>query len=237
MSEPQSVDDTLFGESDNYLQKQGLDISGGLKDLLILFLREFFSQQPEYTWREDPHATDIVIVDHFPSDEESVQEYPRIVVNRGTVRKTNITMGDIKEPILAATDEQGLKMSDMLSATVRFQCAAKEGVEAGRIATMVFVAILVFRRVLYRQGMHEVRNLQLGQEANLERDSEIVAQVVPVTLQCNLQYDWIIQRDAPTHKQIDGSLQLDDDGVVGQDFTVRSDIQVSDVDSGPSQST
>lgn len=229
LAEPESLKDTLFGTKEKFLQEQGLDIAGGIKDLMILFLREFFAQQPHYPWREDPHETEIVICDNFPDDDEQVQSYPRVVINRGSVRKTNITLGDKKQPLLAATDEQGVKMGDLLQGTVRIQCAAKEGVEAGRIASMVFVSIMVFRNTLYRQGMHDIRNLDLGQEANLERDSEVVAQVVPVTLQCNFQYDWIIRQMAPVLDHIDlKQVFLNEDGVVGQDFTVRSDIEDSE---------
>lgn len=162
-SDQQPVDNLLTDES---------------KNRLIEFLRFIFERSEQYTFNDDEIESKISISDIYPKKEDT-EKKPAIVVRRENMMLTNRGVGHF----LGWTYSKnfGSKFMDLLQTQVVIECYSREGLEAEKIANMVFASILFYRRKLRTVGrVHDILSAGIGPEVPQRVSSEITLAMVPV---------------------------------------------------------
>lgn len=162
-SDQQPVDNLLTDES---------------KNRLIEFLRFIFERSEQYTFNDDEIESKISISDIYPRKEDT-EKKPAIVVRRENMMLTNRGVGHF----LGWTYSKnfGSKFMDLLQTQVVIECYSREGLEAEKIANMVFASILFYRRKLRTVGrVHDILSAGIGPEVPQRVSSEITLAMVPV---------------------------------------------------------
>lgn len=177
-----------------------------IKYMFLHFMQELFSQQEQYTWDSDEEKSDILITDQMPDDMSVVEKKPMIVLFRGPMRPMQSSIDQLEKITL----KKGVKRySDLWSGQIRFECIARFGLEAETIATRVALALVTFKDILRERGLHDYREVTIGEEGAMEVDSEIVSTVVSVTLQYTAQFTWKVTTDAEELKDFEIGFCID----------------------------
>ena len=148
------------------------------KNRLIEFLRFIFERSEQYTFNDDEIESKISISDIYPKKEDA-EKKPAIVVRRENMMLTNRGIGHF----LGWTYSKnfGSRFMDLLQTQVVIECYSREGLEAEKIANMVFAAILFYRRKLRTVGrVHDILAAGIGPEVPQRASSEITLAMVPV---------------------------------------------------------
>jgi hypothetical protein len=198
-------------------QPQGLgeDPLSSYLRIFTRFLQLVFAsfEKGSYQWSQDFGTTDIVIQGEGTVQTEVVEKRPAIVVSRGPVAFTNLVLDQFAGPLLDAqtgkltrnlnlvTGER--RHTEMLSASVSYNCLSKEGLEAQGIAWRCAYATRVLKRALLRVGMHRVgEELQVGSESPpgsiVQPDPKEII-MVPVGVPFYFQQTWT---DGPLDKTL-----------------------------------
>lgn len=199
----------MVSESDfNYMEDSNYNATDGIKKLFLNFLQEFYAQQKEYTFSYDEEETDILITDRVPDDLSVVQKKPAITTFRGTMQPMNLSLDQIEQDSLT---ESTTRYGDLWSGQMRFECMADLGMEAEKIATRTALALITFEPILRQRGIHEYRDVTIGEEGVMQSDSEIVTSVCSVTLRYTAKFTWRLHTDldAETLEGIGLDLYLD----------------------------
>lgn len=146
--------------------------------IFVKFLQLVFAsfEKGAYRWEPDMALTDIVIQDQGSINREVVEKRPAIIVSRGPVAMTNIAMNQFAGPLLdPKTGKVTMNLdavtgasrhTDLYSATMTYNCLAREGLEAQRIAWICAYATRVLKKALLSAGMHRVgEEVQVGAES------------------------------------------------------------------------
>lgn len=177
----------------NFLQPDsGLNITGGIKNLFLSFLQEFFAQQQEHTWHPDESETDLLITDGFPEDLSVVEKRPIIVLNRSSITPMHISTDKIEKKKL---NDGSVRYSDLFKGGVQLQPIAKDGLSAEQLSTRCMLALLMFRPILRKRGLHKLNDVSIGEESAVESDAEIVGSMVPVTVRYVVKFSWRLVRE------------------------------------------
>lgn len=191
------------------------------------FLQAVFAtfEKGDYRWTLDPNTTDIVITDQATIAREVVEKRPAIILTRGPASFGNLAMdqlagpGPLSKPPSADMKYPNMdwasgtrRYTDLVACTMTYNCLAKEGLEAQRIAWICMMATRRLKRALMNQGMHRVgEEVQVGAETgpgaivSPESDNEIV--LIPVTVPFYFQDFWAISpADKKLLKHIDLAL-------------------------------
>lgn len=139
--------------------------------LFVRFLQVVFHsfQKGDYRWEPDLELTDIVISDQGMVGREVVEKRPAIACERLGAQWLNVSMDQFK----SFDFETGRREhTDLVMAVMRYNCIAREGLEAQRIGWISNYATRTLKRNLMRQGLHRVgENVDVGPEedaANLD---------------------------------------------------------------------
>jgi hypothetical protein len=134
--------------------------------LFVRFLQVVFHSfaKGSYRWDADDATTDIVISDQGSLGNEVVDKRPAIVVIRGPASWSNISMNQFKSfDFNTGTTTH----TDLIAASVAYQCMAIEGLEAQRLAWISSYATRTLKRNLLRAGLHRVgENIEMGAETD-----------------------------------------------------------------------
>lgn len=167
--------------------EQATDVS---KKRVIEFLRFIFSRDRLYPYTDDDLTTGIVITDVFATKGETREPKPKIVVRRDNVVLTNRSLGHFME--WTWSKNFGSRYMDLLVSNVVVECYSRLGVEAERIASKVFTAVLFYRKQLRTVGMiHDILSVGIGAEQNVRVTSEVELAMVPVQLNFSFPLVWI----------------------------------------------
>lgn len=148
------------------------------KNRLLEFLRFIFERSEQYTFNDDEVESKISISDIYPKKEDT-EKKPAIVVRRENMMLTNRGVGHF----LGWTYSKnfGSRFMDLLQTQVVIECYSREGLEAEKIANMVFASILFYRRQLRKVGrVHDILTAGIGPEVPQRSSSEITLAMVPV---------------------------------------------------------
>jgi hypothetical protein len=156
--------------------------------IFIKFLQLVFAsfEKGAYQWGPDMTTTDIVIQGEGTVAAGVVERRPAIIVSRGPVAFTNISMNQFAGPLLDPKTGQFTpnwdfsldkrRFTDLLSSSVTFNCLSSEGLEAQRIAWTAAYAVRTLKPALMRCGLHRV-----GEELQVSSESAPGAIVQPDT--------------------------------------------------------
>lgn len=163
--------------------------------LFVKFLQLVFGtfEKGSYKWTGDPQTTDIVISHDLSFGGEVVERTPCIVVTRGPFAFGNVAMDQFK-----ALDEKTGRRShtDLVSASVTYQCMSKESLEAQRLAWISMMATRRLKRNLMRAGLHRVgEEIQVSpsQSADGLIGTDTDAELVTVSVPFYFQDSWTIE--------------------------------------------
>ena len=149
--------------------------------LFVLFLQTTFGQfeKGAYRWDSTEENSDITISDQATVNKEVVEKRPAIIVSRGPAAFANIALDQFAGPLMVKQSDGTFKFTpnsdpvtaaqrhtDLISASVTYNCLSREGVEAQRIAWIAMYATRVLKRILLGAGLHRVgEELQVGSES------------------------------------------------------------------------
>ena len=153
--------------------------------LFVRFLQVVFStfEKGAYHWEPDLELTDIIISDQGIIGLDVVEKRPSIVCMRGGASWSNVSMDQFK----SFDFQTGVRThTDLIASGMVYNCLAKEGLEAQRIAWIASYATRVLKRNLMRAGLHRVgENVEMGPESDagsLLGDSGKEISLVPVSV-------------------------------------------------------
>lgn len=164
--------------------------------LFARFLQVFFAtfEKGSYQWTADEKTTDLVIQGEGTIRKEVVEKRPAIVISRGPVAFTNVSM----DQFLAFDPGTGKRShTDLLSSSMTYQCLSKSGLEAQRIAWLAAYITRTQKRALNRSGLHRVgEEIQIGAESPpgsvvASNPGEII--MVPVSVPYYFQQSWSVE--------------------------------------------
>lgn len=176
------------------------------KDTLLLSLKAFFSTHCEFKWSPNPSDSGLSITDAFPVEKDQKGNYPAIVVQRHEFGWRNGHLGQAVYNNMQ-DEESGL---DLLRGSFSCLCASTMGLEAERLAEIVFLFFTRYRKVISCKGLFDIQNPTLGSEQLTKFGSDTDIVVVPVRLQVQVEDSWTV---------IEGGPSL-------EDFTIRLETQI-----------
>jgi hypothetical protein len=196
-------------------QPQGLDEDplSQYTRIFIRFLQLIFESFPKgsYHWDLDDLLSDIVLQGEGTISNEVVEKRPAVVVSRGPVSFTNISIDQLSGPLW----DQKLgrfvnnldpttgarRHTDLLSSVMTYSCVAREGLEAQRIAWLSAYVTRSFKRALMKAGIHRVgEDLAVGPESppgSIVSGDTKEATMVQVSVPFLFQQTWTV---APVDK-------------------------------------
>lgn len=151
-----------------------------VKNRLLEFLQFIFERSELYKYSDDEVESKIAISDIFPIKED-YEKKPSIVVRRENMILTNRGIGHF----LGWTYSKnfGSRFMDLLQTQVVIECYSLEGLEAEKIANMVFGALLFYRMKLRAVGrVHDILAAGIGPEVPQRISSKVTLAMVPVHL-------------------------------------------------------
>jgi len=160
------------------------------------FLQLVFAsfEKGEYQWSEDENHSDIIIQDQGTVNREAVERRPAIIVARGPVSFANIGLDQFKKFDFS---EGKRTHTDLMGGNISYNCLAKEGLEAQKIAWVSAYATRALKRSLMRAGVHRVgEEIQIGAESPpgsiVQPDTEEVT-MVSVNVPFHAQQTWSVE--------------------------------------------
>lgn len=191
--------------------------------IFVRFLQLVFASfdKGKYHWELDNNLTEIQISDQSTIAHEAAEQRPSILVARGPANFGNIAMDQFAGPhfdkkggLVRNLDQAtgARRHTDLVSASVSYNCLSSEGVEAQRIAWIAAMATRRLKRSLMKAGLHRVgEEIQVGAEsppgAIVQPDSgEII--MVSVSVPFFFQDFWTVEPvDKVLLKNIDLALR------------------------------
>jgi hypothetical protein len=209
--QPQGVDDDPL----TYYQR-----------LFCKFLQLLFKtfEKGGYHWEQDDKNSDIIISADSPIAKETVEKRPAILITRGPVSFSNISLDQFAGPILNWADgsvapsdfipnknpSTGAKRhTDLSAGTAVYNVISKEDVEAQRLAYFAAKMTRMLKKALLRAGLHRVgEEISIGSVsppgALVQPDSNEV-KMVSVSVPYYYQETWTI---TPTNKTLLNGISL-----------------------------
>jgi hypothetical protein len=165
-------------------QGQGFDYDplAHFSRVFCKFLQIVFSgfQKGDYHWSEDEKVSDITISDQATIAKEVVMRRPAILVARGPAAFTNTSMNQLAGPLVGYSDINTIgqvkpnvnvqtgdeRHTDLIAATMQYNCLSREGLEAQRIAWATGYFTRTLKKALLKAGLHRV-----GEEVSFGAES------------------------------------------------------------------
>lgn len=159
-----------------------------VKNRLIEFLRFIFSNSSRFQYNDDELASKVSISDVFPKKED-YEKKPAIVVRRENLMTTNRGIGHFHG--WTFSKNFGSRFMDLFRSQCVIECYSREGLEAEKLANIVFMSFLYFRRKLREVGrVHDILVANIGPEVPQKISSEITLAMVPVQLSFSFTEMW-----------------------------------------------
>ena len=132
----------------------------------LLWLQGLFRTRPpgEYRWDPNVDETELIITDQLPNAAERTNKRPVISTSRGQAGFMSTSMSQQMVPSFRSPSAV---YTDLIACSVTINVLAREGLEAQKLAYLVFRLIPVFRDSILRLGrMHAIsNNISLTQES------------------------------------------------------------------------
>lgn len=161
-----------------------------VKDFFIGFYQAlFYTNKGEFHFDPDKELTQIDIADQFHTDDLTPEFKPTIYIRRRPLSFLNTSIDQFSGGSLMT----GNKMyTDLIGGTIEIACIAREGLEAARLAGLVFLLTTQFKSELRAKGMYDVAVKTLGEESPIDVRSTFRIVEVPVIIQILFQYSWAV---------------------------------------------
>jgi hypothetical protein len=132
----------------------------------LLWLQGLFKTRPpgEYRWDPNDDETELIITDQLPNAAERTNKRPIISTSRG---HAGFMSTSTSQQMIPSFSSPSTVYSDLIACSVTINVIAREGLEAQKLAYLIFRLIPVFRESILRLGrMHAIsNNISLTQES------------------------------------------------------------------------
>jgi hypothetical protein len=146
----------------------------------------------EFVWQPNQEDTKIFIADQYTENMERTEPRPALIVTRGAIGWEN--KGGIDQKEAVSFNSGAKRFTDLLFTQVTVNCFSREGLEAEKLANIVFQCVRFFAQQLRsRANVFEIDSASLGSEALIETDSKKNLSVVPVGLVFHFQDRWVLR--------------------------------------------
>lgn len=164
-----------------------------VKDFFIGFYQALFhenSEGNEFYYDPDKEVTRLNIADQFSIDDLTPEFKPTIYIRRRPLSFMNTSIDQmINKNLMASTSTH----TDLIGGVVEIVSVAREGLEASRLAGLIFLLTQQFKGELRKHGMFDVAVKGLGEEEPKDVRSTFRVVEVPVSIQIMFQYSWAVQ--------------------------------------------
>jgi len=162
-----------------------------IKRVFLNFLQQYFSTSSvdeRYRWSSDYKQTRIIIADKNGVDRPTNEKRPLLILSRNSVRPM---FSSLKQRLSRQWHNNLESYMDLLEGSVVINCLSKSGVQAEELAHITMLSILAFRDSLKGyNGIHQITNIQIGEESNVLVDVNSVLVNVPVIVQFTKNIAW-----------------------------------------------
>ena len=167
------------------------NISLAIKYIFLNFAQTYFgAEHNRFTWNVDPRVSKVIIADKYAIDIGVAVQRPSIILSRGAAawtyavrgqqgwinphREGNVKFG-IMTPPIGDDRIRGTEFVDLYSASVTYNCVAKQGVEAEDLANKLFMALTAHKRDFASMGVHKFTSMSISEERVLRHrgDAEL----------------------------------------------------------------
>lgn len=161
-------------------------------------------------WRPEEETTEIIITGEKPR-QDSLEKTPHIVCMLGAGRWAGIGLDQLLSSRVSKAERVH---SDLMSMNMTYQCVAKEGLVARRIAWNASLYTNIFRRLLQRHG--KLHHIGASHDISAESPpgaltgalaSEELVSVV-VTVPFHWQPQWLIRDPAEVLKSVKTNINV-----------------------------
>jgi hypothetical protein len=160
-----------------------------IKDLFIGFYQSLFNQnRGEFRYDPDKAVSKLNIADQFHVDDLTPEMKPSIYIRRRSFSYMNLSIDQRggSDMMTGAT-----AYSDMISGVLEVVALSRNGLEASRLAGIIFLLTNQFKTELRkRTGMFKIDVKTLGEEQPIDVRSGFRIVEVPVVIQVMFQYTW-----------------------------------------------
>lgn len=168
-------------------------ICGLMKDIFIVFLRNFFYTFPnkDFRWSPIPEFNKLIITDKLSYNLDSPEGNPAIVVMRGTINWQDLVRDKIMQQDMSGDDTT---YTDLLSGPLSFNCLAREDIDAEKLGEVVGSAINQFRDELRRMLFHDIRRITVSETYQVGGDSRPDRHMCVVQCHTTTQDTWRVTK-------------------------------------------
>lgn len=149
-----------------------------------------------YVWTPEAQVSRILIEAGYNWSPENIQQRPAVVVKRGQLKTTKMSMGNIFHgaPDLDGYDEE--KMIVAFQGSHSLFCVGRTGTEAEELGAEVAYELLEFSQIIRKQFNFMLFELfEIGQVCRLQESNDHFA--VPVTVTYAYSHGWTVLRQRP----------------------------------------
>lgn len=169
-----------------------------IKRTAIEFLQVLFSTRSSgnFKWDSDSTISEIQISDQYAVNLTDVNKRPMIIAIRGPISGQNFGLGGNNiESIHLPTNTTVL--NNILNGSVALNCISREGIEAERLAQLVFNSFRYFSLELRKYGFFTINSINIGAESLIESSgSEEETTLVPVYINASVQERYALEETA-----------------------------------------
>jgi hypothetical protein len=136
----------------------------------------------KYTWNVNPKLTGIFIGDKFSAVAGTNEKYPAIILTENTKRWARTSIDQREAFPGLGIDNKTKVRSDLVVGSVTYQCISPNGIEANLVADVLFNALVAYKDDFRKNEIHQLLDIQMGEESLIRLDVIGRAVVVPVTV-------------------------------------------------------
>lgn len=175
-----------------------------IKRTFVSFAQARFKDHPKYTWQADLIKTKVLILDKYAINLKVLETKRSIVVSRGAYgwKHTSLGQRDQRADSLALHETRE-PYTDLLRGTITYNCISQQGLVAEEMAHILFVALAGAKTQFRKNGIHQILNINLGEESILKSDSSIELSAVPIYVEFETQKNFVVGFDFYTFVLVD----------------------------------
>ena len=162
-----------------------------IKKVFLSFVQEWFqTQHSTLPWDPDIRRTKIFIGDKFVADSVTVERTPSIILTRGDMSWAQSSidqMQNVDYPFSPTGEPANKKRTDLIKASITFQCVSQNGIEAETLANILFLNIVGYKDQFRSNGIHQIIGTSMGEEVLLRGDVVPRLIAVPVHILFTVQ--------------------------------------------------
>ena len=141
-----------------------------IKKDIIDILQRFFKQDPDFPYEDNQDKTKILVADIHGVDKKNVEQYPAVLVARGTMRYGQVGIGDRASSSWSTKNapQPSDTYGSLVNGNIICHCVSYEGIEAERIATKVAQFLEMTKQDIGKYLKIKIQDVAVGGESLLK---------------------------------------------------------------------